>query len=47
MSSAKVDFNDRMLSLVWRGFSEAAAIASADLVGRGMKAADQSRECHA
>lgn len=43
MSSAKVDFNDRMLSLGLARVSEAAAIASADLVGRGdEKAADQA-----
>ena len=38
-----VDFNDRMLSLGLARVSEAAAIASADLVGRGdEKAADQA-----
>lgn len=43
MSSAKVDFSDRMLSLGLARVSEAAAIASADLVGRGdEKAADQA-----
>ncbi len=43
MSSAKVDFNDRMLSLGLARVSEAAAIASADLIGRGdEKAADQA-----
>lgn len=39
----KIDFNDRMLSLGLARVSEAAAIASADLVGRGdEKAADQA-----
>lgn len=39
----KVDFNDRMLSLGLARVSEAAAIASADLIGRGdEKAADQA-----
>ncbi|NBR35512.1 MAG: class II fructose-bisphosphatase, partial [Rhodobacteraceae bacterium] len=43
MSPAKIDFNDRMLSLGLARVSEAAAIASADLVGRGdEKAADQA-----
>ena len=43
MSTKKVDFNDRMLSLGLARVSEAAAIASADLVGRGdEKAADQA-----
>ena len=43
MSAEKVDFNDRMLSLGLARVSEAAAIASADLVGRGdEKAADQA-----
>ena len=43
MSTEKVDFNDRMLSLGLARVSEAAAIASADLVGRGdEKAADQA-----
>lgn len=43
MSSAKVDFSDRMLSLGLARVSEAAAIASADLIGRGdEKAADQA-----
>ena len=43
MSSAKVDFSDRMLSLGLARVSEAAASASADLVGRGdEKAADQA-----
>ena len=38
----KIDFNDRMLSLGLARVSEAAAIASADLIGRGdEKAADQ------
>ena len=38
-----VDFNDRMLSLGLARVSEAAAIASADLIGRGdEKAADQA-----
>jgi|TARA_B100001057_G_scaffold389140_1_gene396794 fructose-1,6-bisphosphatase II / sedoheptulose-1,7-bisphosphatase len=41
--SAKIDFNDRMLSLGLARVSEAAAIASADLIGRGdEKAADQA-----
>ena len=41
--SAKTDFNDRMLSLGLARVSEAAAIASADLIGRGdEKAADQA-----
>ena len=41
--SGKIDFNDRMLSLGLARVSEAAAIASADLVGRGdEKAADQA-----
>ena len=39
----KLDFNDRMLSLGLARVSEAAAIASADLIGRGdEKAADQA-----
>ena len=39
----KIDFNDRMLSLGLALVSEAAAIASADLIGRGdEKAADQA-----
>ena len=43
MSSAKVDFSDRMLSLGLARVSEAAAIASANLIGRGdEKAADQA-----
>ena len=43
MSSAKVNFSDRMLSLGLARVSEAAAIASADLIGRGdEKAADQA-----
>ena len=43
MSPQKIDFNDRMLSLGLARVSEAAAIASADLVGRGdEKAADQA-----
>ena len=43
MSTEKVDFNDRMLSLGLARVSEAAAIASADLVGHGdEKAADQA-----
>lgn len=43
MSNTKIDFNDRMLSLGLARVSEAAAIASADLVGRGdEKAADQA-----
>ena len=43
MPSAKVDFSDRMLSLGLARVSEAAAIASADLIGRGdEKAADQA-----
>ena len=43
MTIEKVDFNDRMLSLGLARVSEAAAIASADLVGRGdEKAADQA-----
>lgn len=43
MSAPKIDFNDRMLSLGLARVSEAAAIASADLVGRGdEKAADQA-----
>ena len=38
-----LDFNDRMLSLGLARVSEAAAIASADLIGRGdEKAADQA-----
>ena len=41
--SCKIDFNDRMLSLGLARVSEAAAIASADLIGRGdEKAADQA-----
>ena len=41
--STKIDFNDRMLSLGLARVSEAAAIASADLIGRGdEKAADQA-----
>mgnify|MGYP000686708713 CR=1 FL=1 len=41
--SAPIDFNDRMLSLGLARVSEAAAIASAKLVGRGdEKAADQA-----
>ncbi|MCV2876397.1 class II fructose-bisphosphatase [Rhodobacteraceae bacterium XHP0102] len=41
--SKKSDFNDRMLSLGLARVSEAAAIASADLIGRGdEKAADQA-----
>ena len=41
--SSKIDFNDRMLSLGLARVSEAAAIASADLIGRGdEKAADQA-----
>lgn len=41
--SGKIDFNDRMLSLGLALVSEAAAIASADLIGRGdEKAADQA-----
>ena len=41
--NSKVDFNDRMLSLGLARVSEAAAIASADLIGRGdEKAADQA-----
>jgi len=41
--SGKTDFNDRMLSLGLARVSEAAAIASADLIGRGdEKAADQA-----
>lgn len=40
---AKPDFNDRMLSLGLARVSEAAALASADLIGRGdEKAADQA-----
>ena len=40
---SKIDFNDRMLSLGLARVSEAAAIASADLIGRGdEKAADQA-----
>ncbi|MEJ6395495.1 class II fructose-bisphosphatase [Gymnodinialimonas sp. 2305UL16-5] len=40
---AKTDFNDRMLSLGLARVSEAAAIASANLIGRGdEKAADQA-----
>jgi len=43
MSPQKIDFNDRMLSLGLARVPEAAAIASADLVGRGdEKAADQA-----
>ena len=39
----RIDFNDRMLSLGLARVSEAAAIASADLIGRGdEKAADQA-----
>ena len=39
----KIDFNDRMLSLGLARVSEAAAIASADLIGRGdEKAADEA-----
>ena len=33
----KPDFNDRMLSLGLARVSEAAAIATVDLIGRGMK----------
>ena len=41
--SGKIDFNDRMLSLGLARVSEAAAIASADLIGRGdEKAAAQA-----
>ena len=41
--SGEIDFNDRMLSLGLARVSEAAAIASADLIGRGdEKAADQA-----
>lgn len=41
--TAKVEFHDRMLSLGLARVSEAAAIASADLIGRGdEKAADQA-----
>ena len=41
--NSKIDFNDRMLSLGLARVSEAAAIASADLIGRGYeKAADQA-----
>ena len=41
--SQKSDFNDRLLSLGLARVSEAAAIASADLIGRGdEKAADQA-----
>jgi len=41
--SQESDFNDRMLSLGLARVSEAAAIASADLIGRGdEKAADQA-----
>lgn len=43
MTQPKIDFNDRMLSLGLARVSEAAAIASADLIGRGdEKAADQA-----
>ena len=43
MMTNKIDFNDRMLSLGLARVSEAAAIASADLIGRGdEKAADQA-----
>ena len=43
MNSEKLDFNDRMLSLGLARVSEAAAIATADLIGRGdEKAADQA-----
>ena len=41
--SGKIDFSDRMLSLGLARVSEAAAIASADLIGRGDEnAADQA-----
>ena len=41
--NTKIDFNDRMLSLGLARVSEAAAIAAADLIGRGdEKAADQA-----
>ena len=41
--NSKIDFNDRMLSLGLARVSEAAAIASADWIGRGdEKAADQA-----
>ena len=41
--NTKIDFNDRMLSLGLARVSEAAAIASANLIGRGdEKAADQA-----
>ena len=41
--STPIDFNDRMLSLGLARVSEAAAIASAKLIGRGdEKAADQA-----
>ena len=41
--SATVDFNDRMLSLGLARVSEAAALACADMIGRGdEKAADQA-----
>lgn len=43
MSNSTVDFNDRLLSLGLARVSEAAAIASADWIGRGdEKAADQA-----
>ena len=43
MSAAKIDFNDRMLSLGLARVAEQAALASASLVGRGdEKAADQA-----
>ena len=43
MNPEKLDFNDRMLSLGLARVSEAAAIATADLIGRGdEKAADQA-----
>ena len=43
MTKPKINFNDRMLSLGLARVSEAAAIASADLIGRGdEKAADQA-----
>ena len=43
MSAAKIDFNDRLLSLGLARVAEQAALASASLVGRGdEKAADQA-----
>ena len=43
MNAENLDFNDRMLALGLARVSEAAAIATVDLIGRGdEKAADQA-----